>query len=74
MQMHDGQLDKLRAYAADCALISELARDVDLRKRFRKLSLHLSILVYALERAAKRSDSDEEERVKERSSLDENDR
>ncbi|WP_198026669.1 hypothetical protein [Bradyrhizobium sp. ARR65] len=58
MQVH---LEKLRADAAECKLISDLASDVEKRELFARLADHLNVLARELERAieAKVSDTDQ---------------
>jgi len=45
--------DKLRADAAECALIRDLATDGDKRELFARLAEHLSKLAAEVERAAR---------------------
>ena len=51
------QPDKLRADAAACALIRDLATDRDKRALFARLAEHLSTLAVEVERAARRQGS-----------------
>lgn len=48
MQLH---LEKLRADAADCALIRDLATDKVKRELFTRLAVHLETLAIEVERA-----------------------
>jgi hypothetical protein len=57
MQAH---LEKLRADAAECTLISDLATDVKKRELFARLADHLKILAAEVERAIKLGISDSE--------------
>ncbi|WP_315776772.1 MULTISPECIES: hypothetical protein [unclassified Bradyrhizobium] len=50
------QPDKLRADAAECALIRDLATDGDKRELFARLAEHLSMLAAEVERAARTQD------------------
>lgn len=45
------QLEKLRADAAECALIRDLATDTKKRELFAKLAEHLDVLASEVERA-----------------------
>ncbi|MBR0828456.1 hypothetical protein JQ596_23235 [Bradyrhizobium manausense] len=45
------QLEKLRADAAECALIRDLATDTRKRELFAKLAAHLEVLASEVERA-----------------------
>ncbi|MGJ4926119.1 hypothetical protein ACQR1I_12420 [Bradyrhizobium sp. HKCCYLS2038] len=47
------QPEKLRADAAECALIRDLATDRDKRELFARLAEHLSMLAAEVERAAR---------------------
>ena len=51
--MHDylAHLEKVRAHAAECALIRELAMDLAKREMFDRLSVHLSALADQVEQA-----------------------
>jgi len=46
------QPDKLRANAAECAVIRDLATDREKRELFARLAAHLSALAAEMERAA----------------------
>jgi len=48
---HQKQLEKLRADAAECRLISDLATDPAKRELFDRLALHLTTLADQLEEA-----------------------
>jgi hypothetical protein len=48
--MH-AHLEKLRADAAECRLISDLATDLEKRELFARLAKHLSVLASEIERA-----------------------
>nr|WP_316191758.1 MULTISPECIES: hypothetical protein [unclassified Bradyrhizobium] len=50
------QPDKLRADAAECALIRDLATDRDKRELFARLAEHLSMLAAEVEHAARARD------------------
>jgi hypothetical protein len=52
MQKH---LERLRTEAAECALISDLATNIQKRELFAKLAEHLKILADEVERAAAQS-------------------
>ena len=51
MKDYQKQLEKLRADAAECRLISDLATDPAKRDLFDRLALHLSILADQVEEA-----------------------
>lgn len=51
MQDTRAYLEKLRADAAECALIGELATDVNKRELFARLSQHLTVLASEVEQA-----------------------
>jgi hypothetical protein len=55
MQAH---LEKLRADAAECTLISDLATDAKKRELFARLADHLKVLAAEVERAIKIGTSD----------------
>jgi hypothetical protein len=48
------QLEKLRADAAECALIRDLATDTEKRQLFTRLAAHLDTLADEVERAMAR--------------------
>jgi hypothetical protein len=47
------QPDKLRANAAECAVIRDLATDQEKRELFARLAAHLSALAAEMERASR---------------------
>jgi hypothetical protein len=51
MKDMQAQLEKLRADAAECALIRDLATDPKKRELFARLADHLSVLAAEVERA-----------------------
>jgi len=51
------QPDKLRANAAECAVIRDLATDQEKRELFARLAAHLSALAAEMERASHRADT-----------------
>jgi hypothetical protein len=51
MQHTRAYLEKLRTDAAECALISDLATDINKRELFARLSQHLTVLASEVERA-----------------------
>ncbi|WP_043162046.1 hypothetical protein [Bradyrhizobium sp. Ai1a-2] len=59
MEDIQAHLEKLRAHAAECALMRDLATDADKRKLFANLADYLSLLVSEVERiiAARKTDA-----------------
>ena len=51
MQDYLAHLEKLRAHAAECAHIRDLATDLAKREVFDRLALHLSTLAHQVEQA-----------------------
>ena len=51
------QPDKLRADAAECAVIRDFATDRDKRELFARLAEHLSMLAAEVERTARTNDA-----------------
>ena len=51
MKDYQAHLEKLRADAAECTLISDLATDPQKRELFARLAKHLSVLASEVERA-----------------------
>jgi hypothetical protein len=51
MQDMQAHLEKLRADAAECALVRDLATDVKKRELFTRLAEHLTVLAGAVEAA-----------------------
>lgn len=49
MKDYQAQLEKLRRDAAECALIRDLATDVDKRAMFDRLAVHLGMLADQVE-------------------------
>ena len=62
MQDMKAHLEKLRADAAECALIRDLATDPDKRELFARLAEHLTTLASEIEAviAAKRGGADDQ--------------
>ena len=60
MKNMQASLDKLRAEAAEAAIIRDLATDSHKREVFTKLAEHLSTLALEIERAIARSPAEEE--------------
>lgn len=51
MKDYQAQAEKLRTYAAECALIRDLAIDISKRKMFDRLAKHLTVLADQVELA-----------------------
>jgi hypothetical protein len=51
MKDMESQLERLRADAAECALIRDLATDLQKRELFGRLAEHLNVLAAEVERA-----------------------
>jgi hypothetical protein len=55
MKDMESQLERLRADAAECALIRDLATDLQKRELFGRLAEHLNVLASEVERAIARA-------------------
>jgi hypothetical protein len=55
MKDMESQLERLRADAAECALIRDLATDLQKRELFGRLAEHLNVLAAEVERAIARA-------------------